>query len=182
MALKVDPVNRLRSQPTSCSRSSTSGRRSTSRRPPQAPLSTPERARLLRPRCLARARVMAAWPMCGRRWQPLSAVPTLWARPRAVNESGGGRLPRHSPLGGGWAAYEGAEQPWGLEPGPFQPHSHVLPASPALSLALLPPCRRLQSSPPATKRIHSGRTDLRAAAAAAVAATARVAGPGGRQQ
>ena len=33
--------------------------------------------------------------------QPLSAVPMLWERQRAVMEPGGGRLPRHSPLGGG---------------------------------------------------------------------------------
>jgi hypothetical protein len=41
----------------------------------------------------------------------LSAVPTLWGRPRAVSELGGGRLPHRSPLGGGRAAYEGAQQP-----------------------------------------------------------------------
>ena len=45
------------SRPTSCSSRSTSGRRSTSRRPPQTPLSTPERARLPPPPCLAPARV-----------------------------------------------------------------------------------------------------------------------------
>jgi hypothetical protein len=55
--------------------------------------------------------------MCGQRWQPLSAVPTLWGRLRVVNESGGGRPPRHSPLGGGRAAYEGAQKPSGLELG-----------------------------------------------------------------
>ena len=74
-------------------------------------------------------------PMCGQRRQPLSAVPTLWARPRAVIELGGGRLPRHSPLGGGRAAYKGAQQPSGLELGSFSPHSHHLTAS-VLSLAL----------------------------------------------
>ena len=67
--------------------------------------------------------------MCGQRRQPLSAVPTLWARPRAVIELGGGRLPRHSPLGGGRAAYEGAQQPSGLELGSFSPHSRDLTAS-----------------------------------------------------
>jgi hypothetical protein len=67
--------------------------------------------------------------MCGQRWQPLSAVPTLWARPRAVIELGGGRLPRHSPLGGGRAAYKGAQQPSVLELGSFSPHSHHLTAS-----------------------------------------------------
>ena len=48
------------SRPTSCSRSSTIGRRSTSRRPAQAPRSTPERARLPRPPCLPPARVTVA--------------------------------------------------------------------------------------------------------------------------
>ena len=77
------------------------------------------------------ARVTVA---CTRRWQPLSAVPTLWARPRAVIELGGGRPPRHSPLGGGRIAYEGAHLPLGLELGSFWPHSHDLPVSPALSV------------------------------------------------
>ena len=45
-------------------------------------------------------------PVCGPRCQPLSAVPILWAWLRAVIEWGGGRLPRHSPLGGGRAIYE----------------------------------------------------------------------------
>ena len=70
----------MRSQPTSCSRSSTRGHRSTSRRPARSPLSTPDRARLPRPPCLARARVTVAcayvrlgggnrsqpFPRCGR--------------------------------------------------------------------------------------------------------------------
>jgi hypothetical protein len=75
----------------------------------------------------------------GQPGQPLSAVPMLWARPRAVFEPGGGRLPRHSPLGSGRAAYEGAQQPQGLELGAFSPHSHDMPASPALSLCLRQP-------------------------------------------
>ena len=117
-----------------------------------------------------------------RQWQPLSAVPTLWARPRAVIELGGGRLPRHSPLGGGRAAYEGVQQPWGLELGRILPHSHVLPASPALSLALCAPCSTSQSRPPADKRIHSGRIHPQAAAAASAATIMRVLGPSGRRQ
>ena len=49
------------SSPSTCSTSSsTRGRWSTSRRPIQAPLSIPERARLPRPPCLARARVTVA--------------------------------------------------------------------------------------------------------------------------
>ena len=49
------------SRPTSCSRSSTSGRRSTSRRPARSPQWTPERARRLpRPPCMAPARVTVA--------------------------------------------------------------------------------------------------------------------------
>ena len=67
---------------------------------------------------------------------PLSAAPTLWARPRAVIESGGGRPPCLRPLGGGRASLEGAQQPSGLELGSFGPHSHDMPASPALSPAL----------------------------------------------
>jgi hypothetical protein len=86
--------------------------------------------------------------MCGLRRQPLSAVPTLWARPRAVIELGGGRLPRHSPLGGGRAAYKGAQQPSVLELGSFSPHSHHLTASrAALSGSLFAP-----QVPPATCR------------------------------
>jgi len=68
------------SQPTSCSRSSTRGRRRTSRRPARSPPWTPERARLPRPACLAPARVTVAcayvrlgggnrsrpFPRCGR--------------------------------------------------------------------------------------------------------------------
>jgi len=57
---------------------------------------------------------------------PPSAVPTLWARSRAVSESGGGRLPRHSPLGGGRASYEGAQQPQGLELASISPHTQLL--------------------------------------------------------
>jgi hypothetical protein len=77
--------------------------------------------------------------MCGQRRQPLSAIPTLWARPRAVIELGGGRLPRHIPLGGGRAAYEGAQQRPGLELGSFSPHSHHLTASvPSLWLSFHP--------------------------------------------
>ena len=117
-----------------------------------------------------------------RQWQPLSAVPTLWARPRAVIELGGGRLPRHSPLGGGRAAYEGVQQPWGLELGRILPHSHVLPASPALSLALCVPYSTSQSRPLADKRIRSGRVDPQAAAEAAAGAIARASGSGGRLQ
>ena len=45
------------SRPTSCSSRSTSGRRSTSRRPARSPRSSPERARLPPPPCLAAARV-----------------------------------------------------------------------------------------------------------------------------
>jgi hypothetical protein len=84
----------------------------------------------------------------GQPGQPLSAVPMLWARPRAVFEPGGGRLPRHSPLGSGRAAYEGAQQPQGLESGAFWPHSHDMPASPALPfflcVCLWQPRRRLK--------------------------------------
>ena len=55
--------------------------------------------------CLPPARVTVAHvPMvCGRLCQPLPAVPTLWARPRAVIELGGERLPHRSPLGVEWA-------------------------------------------------------------------------------
>ena len=84
--------------------------------------------------------------MCGQRWQPLSAVPTLWGRLRVVNELGGGRLPRHSPLGGGRAAYEGAQQPSGLELGSFSPHSHHLTASRPLSGSLFTPQMPLATS------------------------------------
>ena len=112
----------------------------------------------------------------------LSAVPMPWERPRAVIELGGGRPPRHSPLGGGRAAYEGAQQPLGLELSSFPPHSHVLPASSALCLALCMPCSTSQSLPLADKRIYSGRVDAQAAAAAAAGAIARVLGPCGRQQ
>jgi hypothetical protein len=90
--------------------------------------------------------------MCGQQWQPLSAVPTLWGRLRVVNESGGGRPPRHSPLGGGRAAYEGAQQPSGLELGSFSPHSHDLTASRALSLALFLPRRCHQRRAGALRR------------------------------
>ena len=48
------------SRPTSCSRSSTSGRRSTSRRSALTPRWTPERARLPPPPCQAPARVTVA--------------------------------------------------------------------------------------------------------------------------
>jgi hypothetical protein len=68
----------------------------------------------------------------------------LWARSRAICESGGGRLPRHSPLEGGRAPYEGAQQPPGLKLGAFSPHSHDMPASPALSLCLRQPRRSLK--------------------------------------
>jgi hypothetical protein len=50
----------MRSWPTSCSSSSTSGRRSTSRRPALTPRWTPERARLPRTPCLAADRVTVA--------------------------------------------------------------------------------------------------------------------------
>ena len=63
----------------------------------------------------------------------------LWERSGAICGSGGGRLPRHSPLGGGRAPYEGAQQPQDLELGAFSPHSHDMPASPALSLCLRQP-------------------------------------------
>ena len=121
--------------------------------------------------------------LCAAGWgHPLSAVPTPWERPRAVIEPGGGRLPRHSPLGGGRAPPEGAQQPSGLELTSFLPHSHVLPASSALCLALCTPCSTSQSLPLADKRIYSGRVDAQAAAAAAAGAIARVLGPCGRQQ
>jgi hypothetical protein len=47
-------------------------------------------------------------------------------RGRAVSESGGGRLPRHSPLGGGRASDEGAQQPQGLELASISPHTQLL--------------------------------------------------------
>ena len=50
----------IRSRPTSCSSSSTSGRRSTSRRSAPTPRWTPERARLPRPPCMAADRVTVA--------------------------------------------------------------------------------------------------------------------------
>jgi hypothetical protein len=50
----------IRSWPTSCSSSSTSGRRSTSRRSARSPRWTPERARLPRTPCLAADRVTVA--------------------------------------------------------------------------------------------------------------------------
>ena len=63
-AVLWDPVGRRiltrqlnGSRPTSCSSRSTSGRRSTSRRPARSPRSSPERARLPPPPCLAAARV-----------------------------------------------------------------------------------------------------------------------------
>ena len=77
---------------------------------------------------------------------------------------------------------EGAQQPSGLELTSFLPHSHVLPASSALCLALCMPCSTSQSLPLADKRIYSGRVDAQAAAAAAAGAIARVLGPCGRQQ
>ena len=81
--------------------------------------------------CLPPARVTVAHvPMvCGRLCQPLPAVPTLWARPRAVIELGGERLPHRSPLGGRRAGYEGARQRQGLELGKTRLHSHDLTAS-----------------------------------------------------
>ena len=120
--------------------------------------------------------------MCGQRWQPLSAVPTLWARPRAVIELGGGRLPHRSPLGGGRVAYEGAQQPQALELDSISPYSHDLTASSASSVALCAPRSTSQSRPLADKRIHSGRVDPQAAAAVAAGTIVRVPGPGGRQQ
>ena len=58
----------LRSRLTSCSSSSTSGRRSTSRRPALTHPSTPERARLPQPPCLPPARVtvvLSYMPLAG---------------------------------------------------------------------------------------------------------------------
>ena len=60
LALQKTTHQRLRSRPTSCSSRSTSGRRSTARRPPQTPLSAPERARLPPAPCLSPARVTVA--------------------------------------------------------------------------------------------------------------------------
>ena len=57
MAFKIDHANLCASRSTSCSSRSTSGRRSTSRRPARSTLSAPERARLPPPPCLAPARV-----------------------------------------------------------------------------------------------------------------------------
>ena len=117
-----------------------------------------------------------------RRWQPLSAVPTLWARPRAVIELGGGRLPHRSPLGGGRVAYEGAQQPQALELASISPYSHDLTASSASSVALCAPRSTSQSRALATNCIRRIRIHPQAAAAAAAAALVRVAGPSGRQQ
>ena len=56
-------------------------------------------------------------------------MPTPWERPRAVIELGGGRPLRGSPLGGGRAHLEGAQQPLGLKLGTLWPRSHDLPSS-----------------------------------------------------
>lgn len=56
-------------------------------------------------------------------------MPTPWERPRAVIELGGGRPLRDSPLGGGRAHLEGAQQPLGLKLGTLWPRSHDLPSS-----------------------------------------------------
>ena len=113
---------------------------------------------------------------------PLSAAPTLWARSRAVIESGGGRPPCRRPLGGGRASLEGAQQPSGLELGSFGPHSHDMPGSPALCLALCPRRRRHKSRAAATNRISSTRTHPQAVAVAAQVALVRICGPRGRWQ
>lgn len=84
----------MRLWPTSCSSRSTSGRQSTSRRSALTPRWTPERARLPRPPCLAAARVTVACAyVLSTVATPLSVVPMLLGRLRAVNESGGGRPP-----------------------------------------------------------------------------------------
>ena len=120
--------------------------------------------------------------MSGWRLLLLSTVPTLWARPRAVIELGGGRPPRHSPLGGGRASYEGAQQPQALELASISPYSHDLTASSASSVALCAPRSTSQSRPLATNCIRHIRIHPQAAAGAAAAAIMRVAGPSGRQQ
>ena len=91
----------------------------------------------------------------------------LWERQRAVMGPGGGRLPRHSPLGGGRAPYEGAQQPPRLELGAFSPHSHDVPASPALSVCLRQPRRSLkvrERAASGTLSAHRSRGALDAAA------------------
>jgi hypothetical protein len=90
--LQWDPVGHrtstrlsMRSWPTSCSSSSTSGRRSTSRRPALTPRWTPERVRLPRQRCLAADRVTVA---CA---HVRPVVATALGRSHAVGATEGGQ-------------------------------------------------------------------------------------------
>ena len=54
-------------------------------------------------------------------------------------------------------AYKGAQQPQDLELGAFSPHSHDMPASPALSLCLRQPRRTLKRARESRRRHPFGR-------------------------
>ena len=95
-------------------------------------------------------------PVCGHmsgllgvqlRGGPLSAVPTLWERPRAVIELGGGRPPRHSPLGGGRALQKVRSSPRASNSAPFR---LIL----TICLPLLPSLQPSSCSADVTSRVH----------------------------
>ena len=143
---------RVCSLPTSCSRWSTRGRRSTSRRPPQPTRSTCERARLPRARCLAPARVTV---VCA--YVQLNASTAL-SRSHAVGAAEGGHraggrappLPLHT---GRWQGrFTRCAAALGPRTRPHLPHSHSTTASPG------PLCRPLPA-PQTHVRVRNG--DLR---------------------
>ena len=82
---RLSTIGSMHSRPTSCSSSSTSGRRSTSRRPALTPRWTPERARLPRRPCLAADRVTVACAYVR------STVATALGRSHAVGATEGGQ-------------------------------------------------------------------------------------------
>ena len=99
-------------------------------------LSVYEGARLRSPAHERRASVTAGFAYAR------SAGSTALGRSHAVGAVGsdlrvGGRAPAPpQPTGGGRPPYKGVQQPPGLKLGAFSPHSHDMPASPALSLCL----------------------------------------------
>ena len=128
------------SQPPPRRRWSTSCRNQAWKTPLGRALSVYEGARLRSPAHERRASVTAGFAyICA--GQPCDRSRPFSCRGRGRERSAGrgGRLPRHSPLEGGRAPYEGAQQPPRLELGAFSPHSHDMPASPALSLCLRQP-------------------------------------------
>ena len=77
----------------------------------------------------------------------LSAVPMPWERPRAVIELGGGRPPRHSPLGGGRALQKVRSSPRASNSAPFR---LIL----TICLPLLPSLQPSSCSADVTSRVH----------------------------